>query len=88
MNKNLFFLVSLIILSSNYNFILSEDINSLTTDAILRDDKIFKSLPDDELDQQHVHGKDVFNIYNGFWAAQSFKPSYNSLTRVKVEVNY
>lgn len=46
------------------------------------------NLIDDELDQQMVRSNSDYAMYNGLWAAQSFKPTFDKLTRVELYLNY
>ena len=41
----------------------------------------------DELDQSQTSSNKNYKIYGGFWAAQSFKPSKEKITRVYILVN-
>jgi len=40
-----------------------------------------------ELDQSQTQGENQFQLYNGNWAAQSFKPSLDVLSRVSIFIN-
>ena len=45
------------------------------------------SLNDDELDQEQPYSDSSYKIYGSYWAAQSFKPHKDKLTRVQILMN-
>ncbi len=49
---------------------------------------LFTPSPDDELDRKQTGGSETFPLYDTIWAAQSFQPKVDILTRIRIQVNH
>ena len=65
--------------------------NGAYQNKILMKDIDCNSIPlilgDEELDQEQEYSDSSFKIYGNYWAAQSFKPAANKISKIRIMLN-